>query len=39
MTEDEVDIDEDKINIYEGNSKAWDFFINIFTGITFGLVR
>ena len=27
------------MNIYEGNSKAWDLLIIIFTDIPFGLVR
>ena len=37
-TEDEEDNDEDKMKIYEGNSKAWDFLIISLTDITFGLV-
>ena len=31
--------DEDKMNIYEGNSKAWDFLIISFTDTPSGLVR
>ena len=27
------------MNIYEGNSKVWDFLIISLTDITFGLVR
>ena len=38
-TEDESDNDEDKMKIYEGNSKAWDFLIISFTDIPFGLIR
>ena len=38
-TEDEAYNDEDKMKIYEGNSKAWDFLIIGLTDIPFGLVR
>ena len=38
-TEDEAYNDEDKMKIYEGNSKAWDILIVSLTDIPFGLVR
>ena len=38
-TEDEAEIDEEKLKIYEGNSKAQDFLIISLTDIPFGLVR
>ena len=36
--EEDVEDEEDKLNIYEGKSKAWDFLIISLTGIPFGLV-
>ena len=38
-TEEESENDADKMKIYEGNSKAWDFRIVSLTYIPFGLVR
>ena len=38
-TEDKAYNDEDIMNIYEGNSKAWDLLIISLTYITSGLVR
>ena len=38
-TEDEAKIDEEKLKIYEGNSKAWYFLIIRLTEIPFGMVR
>ena len=37
--EDEAENDEEKMKIYEENSKAWDFLIISLTDIPFGLVR
>ena len=37
-TEDEEDNDEDKMKIYEGNSKAWNFLIISLKDIFFGLI-
>ena len=38
-SEEDVEDDEDKLKIYEGNYKAWNFLIIILIGISFRLVR
>ena len=39
LTEEEAENYEDKMKIYEGNSKAWYFLIIILTDIHFGMFR
>ena len=38
-SEEDLEDDEDKPKIYEGNYKAWNFLIIILIGISFSLVR
>ena len=39
LTEEEAENGQDRMKIYEGNSKVWDFLITSLTDILFGMVR